>query len=237
MDEQDLTYRSLSSTAVIGLVLALLSSFAFFWPNLWPLTLVALAVCWSAARSISKNADSLAGINIARMGMFLAAAIGIGTFARTATLQQLHAADADLVAEQFIELVTADNLVGANELMLPYADRQPTPEHAAIHYESDIEAIESLEALESEESVELLKQIDKQSVVLLDKNPTTPARYGRLATGRVYKIKPSEQPSEEGAAQKSADKHILVILERSSTLSSAPISWYVKEVRMQRFDR
>ncbi len=242
MDEQEITYRSLSSTAVFGLVLALVSILAFFWPTLWPLTLVALVVCWSAASTITKNAESLAGINLARLGMFLAVAIGVATYARTTTVQRIQGADADLVADRFIELVLDDKLTGAKELMLPYAERQPTAEHAAIHYESDQTASEGLDEFKLQKPIELLLAAKKGAVELIDKNITTPSRYGRYATGRIYEIKPSDNSSETRTGQDNSDrnnasKRILLILERSSPLSPNPVAWYVKDVRMQDFAR
>ena len=112
-DDEELTaYRSVSSAAVVGLLLALLSAVAFLSPWLWSVPVLALAVCAAALARIARADSLLTGRKAAWAGVILSTFLLATAVAEWATYRHLLAAEARQFAELWFEEMAAARRTG-----------------------------------------------------------------------------------------------------------------------------
>ena len=140
LDDEVVAYRSVNSIAVLGAVLAAASLLALATPWLGFLPAVAAVLCWVAALRIRRDPETQSGMGIAATGLVISLLVFGATLVQRPVAAWLHQASAAAVADRFVEMVASEDLVGAVELMAPFAERRPTPELAKVFYESNEEA-------------------------------------------------------------------------------------------------
>lgn len=153
-DDEAVAYRPVSSIAVIGGVLAAASLLALATPWLTFLPVVAAGFCWVAAYRAQRDPEAQSGGGIAVAGLVVSLLVFGALLAQRPMSQWLHKQSASAVADRFIELVATNDLVGAIELMVPYADRRPTPELAKVLYEGNDDAKKRLEEFSAKDVVQ-----------------------------------------------------------------------------------
>ncbi len=98
-------YQSLSTSAVVALVLGLLSPIAFFSPLLLVMPLLALGVAlWALAR-IKGSGGGLLGTRLAYCGLALAIVCGVASVARSQIRVELLRRQASETAERWLSLL------------------------------------------------------------------------------------------------------------------------------------
>ena len=131
-DDSLTTYRSVSSGAVVGLILAVISIAAFLSPWLWLVPVAALAVCAAALVRIARAEGALVGRKAAWVGVFLA------TFFLTAAIVERDVYRRLLVdeARRFGAIWFAEMAAGAPQrafvLTLPPKQRPPLTTDEAV---------------------------------------------------------------------------------------------------------
>lgn len=154
LDDEVVAYRSVNSLAVLGAALAAASLLALATPWLAFLPIVAAVLCWMAALRVRRDPETQSGMGIAVTGLAISLLVVGATVIQRPVASWLHQASAGAVADRFVELVAKEDLVGAVELMVPFADRRPTPELAKVLYEGNDEAKKRLADFAAKEAVQ-----------------------------------------------------------------------------------
>lgn len=212
-DEADLAYRSLSTPAVVGAVLAALSGLVFVSPYLWPLPIAAAAVSLAAVRSIRAGGDAKSGLSLAVAALCLAVAVGSGAYARRVALTSGHHKAAGIVAEEFLRRLRAGDTAGALELTVAYGERLPSAEAAELYYESDEEAAARMKSFLEKPAVAALAKGDPPR--LKRKLGVSGGRFGKISLVREYAV--------------SAESEVLLTLERSAPRGELAVAWRVAQ--------
>ncbi len=228
MDEQELNYRPVNTTAILGFLLAVASGASLAFHAVWPLCLVALAVCWNASRTIKTNSEHMTGRSFALAGIFLAIFFCAGAFAKSRTADRLHQSDIDVIANQFMDYVLAKDYLHACDMMEPYQERQPSDEHLTAHYEFDVNAVEKIRDFRELEALKKLEAIDDPKLTIVERHLVQTMKFARMSSARTYEARSAENVNSGKTVK------LLVLLERSSTRLSDPLSWRVKEFALAR---
>jgi hypothetical protein len=112
-------YSSLSTLAVAGFLLGMLSVLAFITPSLVVIPLTAMAVALLAMAKIRSSAGSQTGVWLARAGFFLAILFAVGAVSRVALRDRLSTHFAEAAAQQWLRAVSTDKMEEALEMMTP----------------------------------------------------------------------------------------------------------------------
>ena len=216
LDDEAVAYRPVSSLAVIGAVLAAASLLALATPWLAFLPAVAAVLCWAAALRVRRDPETQSGMGIAVAGLAVALVVLGATFAQRPVTQRLHEASASAVSDRFVELIAKDDLIGAVELMVPYADRRPTPELAKVFYEGNEQAKVRLEEFTAKDAVQRIAGGETP-------RPSGPNRVGNASGRRVVAYLRYEVPVRAG--KESAT--VQVDLERSPSGRLGAVAWRV----------
>ena len=145
-EENVVHYRSVSRTAVVSLLLGLLSFTAIFSPIMWCVPIVAVTLAVVALRTIPKDRAAVLGRGAAQVGLalglvFLAFATTLDTV-RQRTLYRL----ARPHTRKWVELVREGHLHKAHQLHLPQRERRFPGEDIESHYESQEDAKHDLKS-------------------------------------------------------------------------------------------
>ena len=125
-------YRAVSASAILGLILALVSSAAFAHPVLWCLPVAAVIVNLLALARIASQAPRLLGRSVALLGLSLSLAIGAAARTHYVASNLRTRYEAQHVVRAWLDDVRQHKFEAAVELMLePYpasgADRRSVP--------------------------------------------------------------------------------------------------------------
>lgn len=110
-------YQSLSTSAVVAVVLGLLSSMAFFTPLLLVMPLIAAAVALWAVVRIKRSEGGLLGARLAYCGLALAIVFGVSAVARVQVRILLLRNEASKTAELWMAKLAEGEAIEAMELM------------------------------------------------------------------------------------------------------------------------
>ena len=110
-------YRSLSTLAVIALVLGLCSIVAFASPLMLVVPLAAVAASLLALRGISASEGGLSGATLARLGLALAILFSVASFARVKVRDVILQRQAERVARQWLALAAQGRSEAMRDLM------------------------------------------------------------------------------------------------------------------------
>ncbi len=99
-------YRSLSSLAVVSVVLGVFSAITFASPMLIVVPLAAAATALLALRSIATSGGGLSGRRLALVGLTLSVMFGVAAFARITVRDSLLKQQADQVCQQWLGLAS-----------------------------------------------------------------------------------------------------------------------------------
>ncbi|QEG36497.1 hypothetical protein [Bythopirellula goksoeyrii] len=116
-----ISYRSLSSLAILALVLGLLSPLALMVPLFLVLPMMGIAVALLACVSIRSHAETLSGMNIAKLALFLSVFCLVAAPVKTLVRSQLFQRQADQAARQWLDTIVEGNISGALEQLSPRA--------------------------------------------------------------------------------------------------------------------
>lgn len=221
--DEVVAYRPVSTLAVLGAVLALVSALALVSPWFVWLPLIAAVTCFAGARAVVADPESKTGLGIAKAGLVISLLLGGAVFARTQAQQYWHASSARPVAERFLECLAEGDTVSAYELTLPLADRRPSEEHAAIYYEADADAAKRLADFASSSAVSQMLELEKPLVL-------GPATAVGPATGRSVPVSwHLEMPGKGGAKA----RELKFRVDRPVKSSPAvPAAWRVTEFKL-----
>lgn len=221
--DEVVAYRPVSTLAVLGAVLALVSSLALVSPWFVWLPVIAAVTCFAGARAVASSPDSKTGLGIAKAGLVVSLLLGGAVFARTQARQSWHTNTARPVAERFLESLAEGDTVAAYELTLPLADRRPSEEHAAIYYEADQDAAKRLADFSSSPVVSQLLKLGEP----LRLGPAV--SVGRSRGGRVSVFWQLVMPGSGGAK----DRELKFRLDRPAKSSAvAPAAWRVSDFKL-----
>ena len=123
-DEFGAEYRSLSTMAVVALLLGLASTAVFAAPVLLILPVVALMVSVVALRAIAAKPDVLTGRTLAVIGLLLATVSLAGSLTRDSLYARWMSHQARPAAEAWIDLVAAGDVDGSFYLTMGAGDRE-----------------------------------------------------------------------------------------------------------------
>lgn len=216
LDDEAVAYRPVSSIAVLGAVLAGASLLSLATPWLSFLPVLAAVLCWTAARRVQRDPEAQSGLGIAVAGLALSLLVLGAIAAQGPVAQRLHQASAGAVADRFVERVAANKLVEAAELMVPFADRRPTPELAEIFYQSDAAAKKRLEELAATPAIQRVAggETPRRSA----SGPVGNAPGRRIVTAQQYDV-PASAGKDPATVQ--------VQLERSASGRPGAAAWRV----------
>lgn len=155
--DEAVAYRPVSTLAVLGCVVAAVSTLALVSPWFTGLPVIALLLSYAGARSVLSDPEARTGLPVALVGLALASAVLAATFVRGAVSARLHAADARPLVERFVAELGEGDVIAAFELTLPYAERHADPEAAAGFYDENQEAGETLERFAEQDAVQSLQ--------------------------------------------------------------------------------
>ncbi len=99
-------YRSLSSLAVVSVVLGAFSALTFASPMLIVVPLAAAGTALLALRSIATSGGGLSGTRLALVGLTLAVMFGVAAFARVVVRDSLLERQVDQVCQQWLGLAS-----------------------------------------------------------------------------------------------------------------------------------
>ena len=122
-------YRSLSTLAVVALLLGLCSPLAFVAPLLLAFPLVTIATAWLALARIRASGDCLTGRPLALAGIVLAVLFGVASLSHDYVRYSLSIRLANGAAQRWLSLVSGGRIDEALEVMTPEAlmKLQPRP--------------------------------------------------------------------------------------------------------------
>lgn len=218
-DEATTAYRPVSALAVVGLALAGVSLLALVTPWLAPVAVFAAALCWWAAHDVGRDPTAKGGGSLAVAGLVLSALTLGAVVAKRPFADRLHLTAAAAVGDRFVELLAEGNHVGAFELSLPLADRQPTSELAESLYASDDGAGEKLAAFRARPEIVRIAQL----------GPPGPRRgasaaVGAGSAGRVFASVPYALPGEP--------LELRLRMERSGSARWGGVAWRVTDFEL-----
>ena len=219
MADDAVEYRPVSSLAVLGAALALASPLALVSRYFTVLPLVAAVISFAGARSVQSDPSARTGGGVARFGLVLSLAVLAAAWVRTPMLQSLHVTDSTPVVEAFLQAMAEGDLVTAYELTIPYKDRRPTAEHAALYYQADADARQRLADFGAREEIARLARKDAPTPELVDRSPVVRTR-GQQSLTWLYRA-PSSGDEPEGLRLK---------LDRPATNRLGPAGWRITKV-------
>lgn len=192
-DEQAevLQYRSISSLAVVALLLGALSILALTAPLLLVVPLAACCVAFAAVAAIARAPERLAGTRLAYAGLFLAIAFGVAAVVRIELRTRLLENQAAEAVEDWVDLIATSQWEaaiarlsgrGKEKLHPPTTPGEPPPPMVEVH------AYRTRE-LASSPLAQRLTELPTPVVVRLLKSTTPPTFRGRNVTVQsVYEV-------------------------------------------------
>lgn len=220
MADDAVAYRPVSSLAVLGAALALAAPLALVSRYFTVLPLIAAVVSFAGFRSVQRDPSARTGGGAALFGLVLSLAILGATTVRAPLLQRMHEKDSAEVAEAFLDALVEGDLMTAQELTLPYEDRRPSAEHAAIYYEADVEAQQRLTDFGLQEAISRMVKKGAPTPELVDCSPFVRAR-GSFAVAWLYRVPAWGEYPETGLSLR---------LSRPATNRFGPAGWRVTKV-------
>lgn len=212
-DEEALAYRSLSTQAILGVVLALLSPLAFVMPLFLVVPLAGAVISCAAALAINRSPERLTGQGLALAGLFLSVVVGSAAYSSTLAKASLHRLDAERLVQEFVAALAEKNYPAACELTRPLALRLAEGEDVRSHYAEDEEADKRLEAfLQSGAAAAMASPPPPQLVY--DGTPTR-VTGGAIHYTRIYRVQSAER-----------ERFVKLALSRETAFDGTS-SWYV----------
>jgi hypothetical protein len=149
-------YRSISVTAVVGLLLALFSPLALVRALLVVIPVAAAVLCLFALYRIRTSEGRLAGRAPALVGLGLACFFAAAAPAKVITWRRTLNARATPVALAWLELLQAHEPHKAHQLMKPDLVRRPLTDDLWTYYRNDAAARRELEEFVSTPEIKFL---------------------------------------------------------------------------------
>ena len=110
-------YRSLSSLAVVALVLGLCSFAALAGPLLAPIPVAGIGAAVAALVKIRRSAEALTGAGLARCGLLLSCALLVAVPVRDFVRNRMIGGQVDAAAARWTELLTGGDFPAAREML------------------------------------------------------------------------------------------------------------------------
>jgi hypothetical protein len=146
LETTDGSYHSVSSVAVVALVVGVLSPLAFAHVLLWSLPLVGVAVSLAALVQIDRSDGVLIGRKAAVVGLVLSLIAGLGAIVHVTTRSSWLESRAELVADRFLELLRDGKTYEAHQLWTQPQIRFPDDSDLRALYAETPEATRGYEA-------------------------------------------------------------------------------------------
>ncbi|MEX2173163.1 MAG: hypothetical protein WD872_02300 [Pirellulaceae bacterium] len=162
-DQSLAAYSAVSRLAVLCLFLGLASALILISPLLALVPLATAAVAVVALRRIGASDGQLTGRIPATIGLCLAALFFGWGAARQLSRQMAMAAQAQQVADGWLEVVREGRLREADQLMKTPYDRAPTPQAMDEYYQADMEATETMQSFFGSQPMLAYRKIGPQA--------------------------------------------------------------------------
>ena len=124
-DDEVIQYRSVSALAVVALLLGLASPLCVIAPLLMVIPIVGAVVSFLALRQISESGGALVGRGAAIAGLVLCVVSGVAAVSRTKVTEYLRTQQAEVVAQQWFELLQSGEKEPAFRLTVRGASPPP----------------------------------------------------------------------------------------------------------------
>ena len=187
--QETLAYRDLSTQAILGFVLALLSPVAFFAPLLLIVPFLATVLCFTAAVSINRSPERLTGSWLALSGLFLSLTLTAAIYSKNMAAESLHHRDVEALAEEFLDKLAQEDFGRACELTVDLPSRLPEGVSYKEFYGDNERAKERLDEFTSDPGVmalagqhEIAPELVAQSAPHSHKSEVYLTRTYRVAT-------------------------------------------------------
>lgn len=219
-DEFDADYRSLSGSAVVALLVGLLSPVALLAPMLVVVPLVAIAVAAVALRSLAANREVLTGRPLALTGLALAVASLAMTTTRDAVRHRLLSAQAEQAARVWIEQTVAGQLDSSYLMTLDRGRRaMATNPAVAESDEAVVEIAKAKAAYAERDTVQQLAALDGDVTV----ERTSNGELRRVDSRRMQLLQDYRVDDASGARV-----DLTLLLERTAG-SKGPATWRIAD--------
>lgn len=216
-------YRSVSTPAVVGFVLTLLSPLALLSASLWWAPLVAGFVCFLGVQQVRREPETKTGLGLASLGLALSVGLSGAAYTRTTVKDHLHKSEALPVGERFLELLAEGDTLGAYELTKPRKGRRPDRKQVEMYYTSNEDAAADHDAFLDNALIKLLTSEDGPEPRLVSVSQSADSRGGRVLVSTLYELTGLDQP-----------RGLQVVLERSPETRLGPSSWRVSKYEIAR---
>lgn len=164
-DAQIARYQNLSTLAVAGLILGLLSPLAIVDPLLWGLPLLGIVLSGLGLWRIAKNAPALVGRKAALVGLTLSIFFGATALTNRLTYRQMLRGQARRFALQWFEFLAHHQPREAHQLTQHPRDRQPLDEMLEDFYRESQNWQDELKRFVDKPAVEKLLTLGENAQV------------------------------------------------------------------------
>lgn len=158
-------YRALSSLAVVGLVLGLLSPAAILAPALWFVPFAAIPVCVLALQRIADEAPALVGRKAALVGLWLAVAFSVAAPVDWNLYRWMIRNEGRQFSTAFFDFLRENAPEKAHQLYINHYNRRPFDEHLWDSYVNDWDRYQDLKGFVALPAVRALLALGDQAQV------------------------------------------------------------------------
>ncbi|MFZ5830420.1 MAG: DUF4190 domain-containing protein [Planctomycetota bacterium] len=205
-DEDD-SYRPLSGTAVVGLLLGLASPLAFLGQPLWCLPPAAVCLSIFALRRIYYYRPTLGGRSAALAGLLLGIVFTVAVPVEHFSYLAMIRGEAVRFFTGWLALLHEGKYERAHQLTLPPPERRPSDTALDDHYPPGSHRRTQLDQFLAEPAVRAMRTARKPDFRVLATEGPTPTRLGllvRLTVELVPNHRPPAAPEREDEAGSAA---------------------------------
>lgn len=224
LDERPLSgYRGVSVAAVLAGLLGVASALALVHPLLWIVPLVTIVVALVALRAIQRDGSNLTGSGLALCGLALALLFGLWAPARLLSRQWQLYHQAQVYADEWLELIRQGKLHEAHQLALQPVERQPAGTKLEPIYGQSEQLTKRYKTFYSESPLKkMAAAADKASYHFLGGDGIAPPEHSTEQVALKYEMQ------YENAAQ-ARSQTIRVVLDREETENGSFV-WRISEI-------
>jgi hypothetical protein len=186
--EELIQYRSLSSLALLGLLLGLVSVFAYWQPALVVIPAIGAVVSGLALRRVSRDPQALSGRWLALAGLALAIGFGSAGIARFASFHWQFERQARTVVELWFEYLANAEPHKAHQLTKSPAERLPLDNKLWRAYRSNNELQAGIRDYVRQQPIRTLLALGHTAQVRFYQTEAPTRNMGDGGTAEVYAV-------------------------------------------------
>lgn len=158
-------YRSVSVTAIVALVLGVLSPLGLLHPVLWAVPMAGIVVSLTALAQLRSEENQLAGRKAAQLGLALCLLFGAASPARYFSRSYFVRRDARRLADEWLGYLRSGDRYKAHQLLYDSGLRAPLDEALPAYYQRNPEQQQSLAGFAAEDSIRSLLALSDQAKI------------------------------------------------------------------------